>query len=216
MVVAAHYDVHGNQPGADDNGSGVAGLLELARLIQATKPAVDYTIEFLACPLEERSFLKEPFRSRHLGSLMYAKHLSGTGATVKAMISLEMIGYFTDKPKSQRYPLFFFRWFYPDKGNYIAVVGKWGQGSLVNRVRKAMAKGANLPVESVSAPSFVPGIDFSDHQSFWRAGFPALMVTDTAFYRNPNYHKATDRMETLDFEKMAEVVKGVYRAVTGF
>ncbi len=209
VIVGAHYDVHGDQPGADDNASGVAGLLELARLVGTLKPPLIYRTDFVAFTLEEPQF----FRTRHMGSYVYAKSLSHAGVEVRSMVALEMIGYFTDAPESQSYPLFFLGWFYPHKGNYIAVVGKWGQGDLVERVKGLMAEASAIPVESVAAPSVVPGIDFSDHQSFWRFGYKAVMVTDTAFYRNHNYHRATDTMDTLDFDKMAEVVKGLYRAI---
>ena len=213
VVIAAHYDVAGNQPGADDNGSGVAGLIELSRLVHTLKPATGYGIDLLACPLEERQYVKELLRRRHMGSYTYAKSLADAGVRVRAMISLEMIGYFSDKPGSQRYPLFFLKWFYPDRGNYIAVVGKWGQGELVGRIKKAVSGASKVPVESIAAPPFLPGIDFSDHQSFWKFGYNAVMITDTSFYRNRNYHKVTDTIDTIDFIRMAEVVKGVYHAM---
>ncbi|MCX5806243.1 MAG: M28 family peptidase [Proteobacteria bacterium] len=206
IVVGAHYDVHGNQPGADDNASGVAGLLELSRLVNSLKPSLKYRIDFVAYTLEEPKL----FRTRHMGSYVHAESLANAGVQVRAMISLEMIGYFSDTPKSQKYPVFFLKWFYPDIGNFISVVGKWGQGDFVESVRKNISEAANMPVESIAAPSFLPGIDFSDHQSFWRFHYKALMITDTAFYRNRNYHETTDTIDTLDFNKMAEVVKGLY------
>ncbi len=209
IVVGAHYDVYGNQPGADDNASGVAGLLELSRLVNSLKPSLKYRLDFTAYTLEEPKL----FRTRHMGSYVHAESLANAGAQVRAMISLEMIGYFSDKPKSQKYPVFFLKWFYPDTGNFIAVVGKWGQKDLVESVRKNISEAANIPVESITAPSFLPGIDFSDHQSFWRFNYKALMITDTAFYRNHNYHETTDMIDTLDFNKMAEVVKGLYWAI---
>jgi len=213
IVVAAHYDVAGERPGADDNGSGVAGLIELARLIHIMKPASACRIDFLACPLEERQHLRELLRRRHMGSYTYAKSLADAGVGLRFMISLEMIGYFSDRPGSQRYPLFPLKWFYPDTGNYIAVVGKWGQGELVARVKKTLSAASKVPVESVAAPRYLPGIDFSDHKSFWEFGYNAVMVTDTAFYRNRNYHKITDTIDTIDFRRMAEVVKGVYNVL---
>jgi hypothetical protein len=213
IVVGAHYDVCGDQPGADDNASGVAGVLELARLIGRSKTPLKYRIDFAAFTLEERQFPREILRTRHLGSYTYAKSLAESGVSVRWMMALEMIGYFTEKPKSQRYPLFFLGWFYPDTGNYIAVVGKYGQGGLVARVKESMAAACAVPVVSTTAPQFLPGIDFSDHEAFWRFGYNAVMITDTAFYRNRNYHRATDTADTLDYAKMAEVVKGLYRAV---
>ncbi|OPY75889.1 MAG: Peptidase family M28 [Syntrophorhabdus sp. PtaU1.Bin058] len=209
VVVGAHYDVYGDQPGADDNASGVAGLIELARLVNIQKPDLRYRTDFVAFTLEEPQF----FRTRHMGSYIFAQSLYDTDVHIRAMIALEMIGYFSDKPRSQRYPVFFLKWFYPDKGNYIAVVGKWGQGSLVAQVKKSIMETCRLDVEDLTAPAVLPGIDFSDHQSFWRFGYKAVMITDTAFYRNRNYHSAADTIDTLDFDKMSEVVKGVYRAV---
>jgi Zn-dependent M28 family amino/carboxypeptidase len=209
FIVGAHYDVHGNQPGADDNASGVAGLLELSRLVQFLKAELKCRIDFVAYTLEEGQFCKHPF-SRHYGSYIHAKSLAQAGISVRAMICLEMIGYFSDRPNSQKYPLFFLRWFYPDKGDFIAVVGKWGQGSLVKKVKKLLAALSRVPVESLTAMSFIPGVSSSDHQSYWKFNYPAVMVTDSAYYRNKNYHRPGDTADTLDYDRMAEVVKGLY------
>ena len=209
IIVGAHYDVQGNQPGADDNASGVAGLLELSRLVTILRTELKFRIDFVAYTLEEGQLFKHPC-ARHYGSYIHAKSLARDGIAVRAMICLEMIGYFSDRPNSQRYPFFFLRWFYPDKGNFIAVVGKWGQGRLVGEVKKSLAAPSQLPVESLTAMSFVPGVSFSDHQSYWKFGYPAVMITDSAFYRNNNYHKPSDTADTLDYDRMAEVVKGLY------
>jgi hypothetical protein len=212
IVIGAHYDVQGNQPGADDNASGIAGLLELSRLVQSLKPELKYRLDFVAYTLEEGQLWKHPF-ARHYGSYIHAKSLAQAGVQVRAMIGLEMIGYFSDRPHSQKFPLFFLKWFYPDKGNFIAVVGKWGQGSLVKKVKNLLAVPSQVPVESLTAMSFLPGLSFSDHQSYWKFDYPAVMITDTAFFRNKNYHKPSDTADTLDYERMAEVVKGLYWAV---
>lgn len=210
IIVGAHYDVQGDQPGADDNASGVAGLLELSRLIQSLKMELKRRIDFVAYTLEEGQFWKHPF-ARHYGSYIHAKSLAQAGVSVRAMIGLEMIGYFSDLPNSQKFPLFFLRWFYPDKGNFITVVGKWGQGGLVKRVKKSLATPlSQVPVESLTAMSFIPGVSFSDHQSYWKFNYPAVMITDSAFYRNKNYHKPSDAADTLYYDRMAEVVKGLY------
>lgn len=209
VVVGAHYDVYGDYPGADDNASGVAGLLELGRLFNELKPALRRRIDLVAYSLEEPPF----FRTRHMGSYVHAKSLAGAKVKVRAMICLESIGYFSDEPYSQQFPAFFFRWLYPDKGNFIIVVGKWGQGGFVKEVKQYMAKVAAIPVHSITAPVFLPGIDFSNHRSYWKFGYDAAMVTDSAFYRNPHYHEPTDTIETLNFHKMAEVVKGLYWAI---
>jgi Zn-dependent M28 family amino/carboxypeptidase len=209
IIVGAHYDVYGNQPGADDNASGVAGLLELSRLVQSLKTELKCRIDFVAYTLEEGQFCKHPF-ARHYGSYNHAKSLAQDDISVRAMICLEMIGYFSERPNSQKYPLFFLRWFYPDKGNFIAVVGKWGQGSLVKKVKKSLAAQSLVPVESLTAMSFIPGVSFSDHQSYWKFNYPAIMITDSAFYRNKNYHKPSDTVDTLAYDNMAEVIKGLY------
>jgi Zn-dependent M28 family amino/carboxypeptidase len=208
IVVGAHYDVQGDQPGADDNASGVAGLLELGRLVQALKAELKYRVDLVAYTLEEGQFFRHPF-ARHYGSYIHARSLSRARISVRAMICLEMIGYFSDRPNSQRYPLFFLRWFHPDKGNFIAVVGKWGQGNLVQKVKKSLAALSRVPVESLIATSLIPGVSFSDHQSYWKFNYPAVMITDSAFYRNKNYHKPSDTADTLDYDRMAEVVKGL-------
>jgi Zn-dependent M28 family amino/carboxypeptidase len=129
------------------------------------------------------------------------------------MLSLEMLGYFSDAPESQSYPNDLLRLFYPTRGNYIAVVGKLDQPWVVRRVKAAMRSAASLPVYSINAPRSMPGVDFSDHRNFWEAGYDAAMITDTAFYRNPHYHTSRDTPEKLDYKRMAMVVQGVYAAV---
>lgn len=207
VVVGAHYDAAGPLPAADDNASGVAGLIELAHLLGAAR--LPLRVELVAYSLEEPPF----FRTPHMGSAVHAASLRRQGVPVRAMLSLEMIGYFTDAPGSQKFPVGFLRWFYPSEGNFIAVAGKVGGGSLVRRVKRAMRRGSPLPVHALAAPRWVPGIDFSDHASYWDAGYPAVMITDSAFYRNPFYHTARDTPETLDYARMALVVRGVYAAV---
>jgi Zn-dependent M28 family amino/carboxypeptidase len=129
------------------------------------------------------------------------------------MFSLEMIGYFTDAEDSQHFPSSIMSLFYPAKGNFISVVAKVGEGLLLRKIKRAMAEATTLPVYSITAPRFVPGVDFSDHLNYWRAGYPAVMVTDTAFYRNMNYHTSADTAEKLDYHRMGQVVEGVYAAV---
>ncbi len=207
IIVGAHYDAAGPHPGADDNASGVAGLVELAHLLGKTELTIE--VELVAYTLEEPPF----FRSEYMGSAVHARALKKAGARVRAMFSLEMIGYFSDASDSQRLPSSLLRLFYPTKGNFISVVGKMGQALLVRRVKRAMREASSLPVYSINAPRFIPGVDFSDHMNYWEADYPAVMVTDTAFYRNPNYHTTTDTTEKLDYERMAQVVEGVYAAV---
>jgi Zn-dependent M28 family amino/carboxypeptidase len=207
IVVGAHYDAAGPYPGADDNASGVAGLIELAHLLGKKPPPL--RVELVAYSLEEPPH----FASSAMGSAVHAASLKKQGVRVRAMIALEMIGYFTDEPDSQQFPAPFLSRLYPSKGNFITVVGKLGQRSLVRRIKKAMVRATPLPVESINAPTSLPGVDFSDHRNYWAAGYEAAMITDTAFLRNPHYHQASDRPETLDYRRMARVVEGVQAAV---
>ncbi len=207
IVIGAHYDTVEGTPGADDNASAVAGLLELARLL-ADVP-LGRTLHFVAFTLEEPPL----FRSKSMGSYVYAKSLHQAGINVAGMICLEMIGYFTDTPGSQIYPLPFMRWMYPDKGNFITFVSNMQSRGFLHQVKKGFTKGTDLPLETLSTLSIVPGVDFSDHRSFWKFGYNALMVTDTAFYRNPQYHGAGDVPGILDYARMADVVRGLKAAV---
>lgn len=209
LVIGAHYDVCGDQPGADDNASGVAGLLELSRLLVRLKPGLRRPIELVAYTLEEPPF----FRTPEMGSAVHAKSLHDARVDLFGMICLEMIGYFTDKPRSQRYPVPGMGLLYPRVGNFIAVVGNFKSASLLKKVRGAVAAAGKIDVQTLAAPSLVTGVDFSDHLNYWKYGYPAVMLTDTSFYRNHNYHQKSDRIDTLDFAKMAEVVKGAYWAL---
>jgi len=210
IVVGAHYDTAGEQPGADDNASGVAGLIELASLLGNT--ALPVGVELVAFTLEESAY----FRTDEMGSAIHAATLKKQDIPVRVMFSLEMIGYFTDAPHSQSFPVPILAAFYPSQGNFIAVVGKLDQGLVVRRVKQAMRHTSPLPVYSINAPRFVPGVDFSDHRNYWEAGYHAVMITDTAFYRNKNYHTVQDTPDTLDYQRMAMVVQGVYAAVLAF
>lgn len=205
IVIGAHYDSAGELPGADDNASGVAGLIELGRLLKKESVC---GVTLVAYTLEEPPF----FASRNMGSYVHAKSMVDAKRSVKFMLSLEMIGYFTDEKGSQEYPLPKLGLIYPDTGNFIAVVDK-GVSSLGASVKKQMAREMDLPVHSINAPSSLQGIDFSDHRNYWAFGFDAAMITDTAFYRNKAYHTADDTYDRLSYDKMAEVVKGVYAVV---
>jgi Zn-dependent M28 family amino/carboxypeptidase len=207
IVIGAHYDTAGPFPGADDNASGVAALMELARLLNRQQPSL--RVELVAFTLEEPPF----FGTNAMGSSVHAKSLRKQDVRVRAMFSFEMIGYFSDAPNSQRFPAPVLSAFYPSTGNFISVVGRLTDWSLVRRTKAAMRKASPLPVYSINAPSFVPGVDLSDQVSYWRAGYSALMITDTAFYRNRNYHTAQDTAEKLDYTRMAMVVEAVYASV---
>lgn len=208
VVVGAHYDVCGPNPGADDNASGVAGLLALATLLGREPPPVP--VELVAYTLEEPPF----FRTEHMGSVHHAKSLAK--GQVRAMVCLEMIGTFSDEPGSQHYPLPGLEFIYPNRGDYIAVIGGIGDAILVRKVKAAMGSATPLPVWSMNAPSSLTGIDFSDHASYWKEGIPAVMITDSAFYRNHHYHTVQDTADSLDYVRMAQVVEGVHEAVRAF
>lgn len=208
IVVGAHYDACGHHPAADDNASGVAGLLELARLLGASDlKTLPVRIDLVAYSLEEPPYFGTP----HMGSVHHARSIADHGVRVRAMLSLEMIGYFSDAEDSQEYPTFAARPFYPSRGNFIALVGRDDDAALARTVKSAMV-GA-IPTHSMTGPVVLPGVDWSDHRSYWSAGYPALMVTDTAFFRNHAYHTDADRPEILDYERMAGVVRGIYAAV---
>jgi Zn-dependent M28 family amino/carboxypeptidase len=199
IVVGAHYDSVPGSPGADDNASGVAVLLELAGLAGDSAG-----IQFIAFANEEMPY----FMSGEMGSFFAAAQARGEGAKLRAMLSLEMLGYYRDAPRSQHYP-FPLAFFYPDRGDFIAFVGDLGARSLIRKSIKAFRAHAEFPSQGVAAPGFMPGVTWSDHWSYRRHGFPAIMVTDTAFYRYPHYHLPTDTAEKLDYERMARVTLGL-------
>ena len=207
IVVGAHYDACADTPGADDNASGVAGLIALAQLLGETR--LNHTVELVAFCTEEPPFFGTP----DMGSARHARLLRETRCPVVAVIVLEMIGYFRNEPRSQTYPAVLFRIFYPSTGNFIAVIGNTRQRALLRAVKRAMHGATELPVYSASVPAFIPGVDFSDHRSYWAEGFPAVMITDTSFLRNPRYHQLGDLPDQLDYTNMARTVVGVYEAV---
>jgi Zn-dependent M28 family amino/carboxypeptidase len=206
-VIGAHYDSYDNLPGADDNSSGVAGLIELARLFTQSKPLCD--IQLVAYTLEEPPY----FRSEHMGSYIHAKSLKDQDKDLAFMLSLEMIGYFSDAADSQDYPIKGMHMLYSDKGDFISIVSNTSPIMLTRFLKKAIRKATELPVYSINAPTMIAGIDFSDHLNYWQFDFPALMITDTSFKRNKNYHTEFDTAEKLDYHRMAKVVDGVYYAV---
>jgi Zn-dependent M28 family amino/carboxypeptidase len=203
IVVGAHYDTAGAQPGADDNASGVAGLLELARLLATAE--LRARVLLVAYTLEETT----PYGSDSMGSAFHARALKEQSIAVKLMMTLEMIGYFTAEPDSQNYPLALLKLFYPTRGDFIALVDQV-MSDQARRMKRQMRALIDLPVHSINAPTFIRGVDFSDHRNYWQQGYPALMVTDTAFYRNHAYHSVRDTPDRLDYRKMAQVVDGVY------
>jgi hypothetical protein len=196
IVVGAHYDSVPGSPGANDNASGVAVMLELA--------AMRLPVRFVAFANEEPPYSFSP----EMGSWAWAKRARERGDTIRAMFSLEMLGCYRDAPGSQQYPALL-GLFYPDRGDFIAFVGDLGARSLVRRSIEAFRKHAKFPSEGVAAPAFIPGVTWSDHWSFRRHGYPAMMITDTAFNRYPHYHLPSDTPDKLDYERMARVTLGL-------
>jgi hypothetical protein len=207
IIVGAHYDSCGETPGADDNASGVAGLLELARMIGGDPP--DAEVELVAYTLEEPPFFGSPL----MGSAKHAKSVAGEKERITGVIVLEMIGYFSDEPGSQSYPVPALKAFYPNRGNFITVVGRWDQGDWIKKLKTAMKGATDLPVHSFRGPESLPGVDFSDHRNYWPHGIPAAMITNTAFHRNKAYHTSGDTADRLDYDRMAKVVVGVFEAI---
>ena len=203
VIIGAHYDTIPGSPGADDNASAVAGLLELARLNQETSNKK--TLIFTAFVNEEPPC----FGSPNMGSMVYAKHLKEQRVPVEVMVSLEMIGYFSEE-RIQAYPLPGMGLVYPKTGDYIGVVGNFHSFKYVSFFKKGIRKHSNINARSLTAPEFFGGINLSDNYSFWHHGYRAVMVTDTSFFRNRHYHQLTDTIDTLDFGRIAEVVKGLY------
>ncbi len=206
ILLGAHYDSVLGCPGAGDNASGVAALLELARMLRERGMA--RTIRFAAFVNEEPPFF---FTSR-MGSVVYAREQRRSGARLVAMFSLETIGYFSDRPGSQRYP-FPLSALYPDRGCFVAFVGNLASGNLVRRSIGAFRRYAALPSEGIAAPGYLPGVFWSDHWAFWRQGYRAVMITDTAPFRYPFYHTPEDTPDKLDYDRMAHLVAGLAEVV---
>ena len=196
VVVGAHYDSVPGSPGADDNASGVAVLIELARM---SLPA-----RFIAFANEEMPY----FETEEMGSQVWAREAARRGERISAMLSLEMLGYYRDAPGTQHYPAPF-GWLYPDRADFIAFVGDLGARRLVRRAVAAFRRHAKFPAEGIAAPAFIPGVTWSDHGSFRSEGYAAIMVTDTAFNRYAHYHLPSDTPEKLDYLRMARVTLGV-------
>jgi hypothetical protein len=211
LVVGAHYDVCGEIPGADDNASAVAGLLETARLLHQFGSSLKYRVDLVAYPNEEPPY----FATEHMGSAVHAKSLHDAKVPVRAMLCYEMIGYFRDEPGSQHFPNEQLAARYPNTGNFITVVGRTGQEAFTEQVQKLMKTKADLDVQRINLPDEMGLAGLSDHRNYWKYGYEAIMINDTAFLRNPNYHKASDTIDTLDFKRMAEVVNGTYAVILG-
>lgn len=207
LIIGAHYDSFDQTPGADDNASGVAGVIELAYLLAGEK--LSFPVELVAFPLEEPPF----FAGDDMGSCHHARQLHEDKTNVRGVIILEMIGYFSTEARSQHFPLRLLKCIYPDTGDFIAVAGSIHDRSLAKKVKTGMKGSTSLLVFSINAPKKIPGIDFSDHRNYWPYGWEAVMITDTAFYRNPNYHTTTDTWDTLNYERLGDVVTAVHHMI---
>lgn len=208
LVVGAHYDSAGEAPGANDNASGTAAVIELARMLADLRGKAPLRLRLVLFVNEEPPWFRGPL----MGSRVYAAHLKQAGDSVLGMLSLETIGYYTDRPHSQHYP-----WpldmLYPDTGNFVAFVGTTGSRAFVRRSITAFRETTAFPSVGGTAPGFVQGVDWSDHWAFAREGFPALMVTDTAPFRYPWYHDVADTSDKLDYPRLARLVSGLNRMI---
>ena len=207
VVIGAHYDSVFGSPGANDNGSGVAALLALARRF-AGKPA-GQTLRFVAFVNEEPPY----FQTEQMGSFVYARGCKARGDQISAMLSLETIGYFSDAPRSQKYPSPGIGAFYPSTGNFIGFVGNFPSRSLVRRAITSFREQGKVPSEGAALPSFISGLGWSDQWSFWECGYPAIMITDTAPFRYPHYHERTDTPDKLEYDRFALVVSALEKTI---
>jgi Zn-dependent M28 family amino/carboxypeptidase len=207
VLIGAHYDSVIGSPGANDNGSGVAALLALARRF-AGKPS-NHTLRFVAFVNEEPPY----FQTSQMGSFVYASRCKVRGDRISAMISLETIAYFSDAPGSQTYPSIGLGTFYPTTANFIGFVGNVRSRQLLRSALDLFRQQARLPSEGAALPAFIPGVGWSDQWSFWQHGYPAIMITDTALFRYPHYHAATDTPDKLDYDRFALVVSGVEKVI---
>ncbi len=206
VVIGAHYDTLDGTPGADDNASGVAALLALAKRFESAKPR--RTLRFVAFTNEEPPH----FKTTSMGSWQYAKRCHDRGETIVAMLSLEMLGYYDPRKGAQQYPPPLSA-MYPQTGDFVAFAGNVGSRALVKQCARAFRRANTMPAESATLPEAIEQIGWSDQWSFWQFGWPAIMVTDTALFRNPHYHLDSDTPETLDYERMARAVDGLLNVV---
>ena len=206
LIIGAHYDTIPTTPGADDNASAIAMLIEIARLLRDS--SFQRTLRFVAFPCEEPPY----FYTDSMGSQVYARQCRLRGEQIVGMICLEMVGYYRDEPNSQQLPSGIpsvFRWAFPTRGDFLAAVGNFNSLGLVWSFRRGFKHAVAFPLYSIVLPNRIPEIHLSDNSSFWDQGYPALMVTDTAFLRNPHYHSTTDTPDTLDYNCMARGTIGV-------
>ena len=209
LIMGAHYDVCGDQPGADDNGSAVAGLIETIRLLYENNLELDYGIDFVFYCLEEPPF----FGTEEMGSYVHAKSVSKNKENIIGMICYEMIGYFSDKKGSQGFPHPALKLLYPSTANFIMTVGVPEYDKFNQMIYKGMKKGSEIGVYHFAHSLGRSLAGMSDQRNYWKFGIPALMINDTSFERNPHYHKMSDDIETLDFDKMSQVIDSMLRCL---
>jgi hypothetical protein len=207
VLVGAHYDSVFGSPGANDNGSGVAALLALAHRFAGKH--TDRTLRFVAFTNEEPPL----FQTSQMGSFVYAGRCKARGDRISAVISLETIGYFSDRARSQSYPMAILGAFYPKTANFIGIVGNVPSRWLVRRAIAEFRKDGKIPAEGAALPAFTAGVGWSDQWSFWQHGYPGIMITDTALFRYPHYHQATDTPDKLDYDRFALVVSSAEKLI---
>lgn len=203
LLLGAHYDTVAGSPGADDNASGVAALLEIAGLFAATSPAM--SVRFVAFVNEEPPF----FMTRHQGSAVYAKAARKRGDDIRLMVSLEMLGSYFDTPGSQHYPPLF-RWFYPDRGNFLALISDFRSLAATRHMANVFRAHSDFPLEYAGLFRWFPGVAWSDHPPFWRRGYRAVMATDTAYQRYPHYHTAQDTPDKLNYPMLGRATEALF------
>lgn len=206
VVVGAHYDTYPGTPGADDNASGTAALLALARRFAGSQS--QRTLRFVAFTNEEPPYFQKPT----MGSWAYAHRSRELNENLVCVLSLETLAYYSDQPDSQRYPPPL-GLVYPSVGDFVGVVGNVASRPLVHRVLTSLRRNLQFPTQAGAVPGVMPGVGWSDHWSFWQEGYPAVMVTDTAIFRNPNYHRASDTPDTLDYARLTRVVEGLEHVI---
>jgi hypothetical protein len=207
VIIGAHYDSVEGSPGANDNATGVAAMLAMARRFARSSP--QRTLRFVAFGSEEAP----AFGTDDMGSLRYARDCKAKGESVVAMLSLETLGCYSDAPGSQRYPISWLGLVYPSRGEFVAFVGNIASRALVREAIGAFREAVEFPSEGAALPGWIPGVGWSDQWSFWQQGWPAIMVTDTAPFRDPRYHTAADKPDQVDYERLARVVEGLHPVV---
>jgi len=200
IVIGAHYDSVFDSPGADDNATGIACLIELTRLLQNYPN--QRTFRFVAFTLEEAPF----FGTNLMGSDVYASSCRAKNEHIVGMIALEMLGFYTEKKHSQKYPVATMKDSHFDRGNFIAIVGNEKSQQLADDMDRHIKKHLLIKTRKIVSPPYIPGVSLSDHASFWKYDYPAIMITDTAFYRNPHYHEVSDTIDTLNFKYFTRFV----------